>query len=91
MAPRPIDAEKSILRITLPRALWLAGVVFTAGAWAALKLERIDNRLEAIQLAQQKAWTIDDQERQMNWLRWDNAAAPLKIREPREVVAARNP
>lgn len=88
MTARPIDTEKASIRITLPRALSLAGVLFLAGGWAAIKLDRIDSRLASLQ---QTGWTLQDQERQMNWLRWDNQANNLKVRDSREVVAARTP
>ena len=88
MTAKPIDAEKAAIRITFARALWIAGGVFVAGGWAAMKLDRIESRLEAIQ---RNSWTVQDEERANNWLRWDNADKGLKVRDARDVVAARNP
>lgn len=89
MTIRGVDLEKTVIRLTLPRLVALLVFVGGGGWWAALKLQSIDSRLAALQAS---GWTIQDQERQMNWLKWDNVGAVnLKVREAREVVAARTP
>lgn len=91
MSARPVDPEKIPIKTTLPRLftlLCVVGSMVGSGAWyAALKLNSIDTRLAALQAS---GWTMQDQERQMNWLRWDNAGT-VKVRDAREVVAARTP
>ena len=55
-----------------------------------LHARQFDRAIPKLEALTRNSWTIQDQERQMNWLKWDNAAT-LKVRDAREVVTARNP
>lgn len=90
MTAKPIDPEKVVFSLTFPRLVAILVMVAGGGWWSALKLQSIDSRLASLQAS---GWTVQDQERQMNWLKWDNAKIfpELKIRDTREVVAARSP
>lgn len=92
MTRRPTDVETAQITLTLSKLLWIAGgLVVLASSWsivAVRKLDSIDSRLEALQ---KSGWTIQDQERQMNWLQWDNTSIQLKVRDTRDVVKARTP
>jgi len=84
-----IDPEASVVRVRIGHlvacVLVCAGALISWTTWSVNKLNSIEHRLEAMQ----SVWTINDQERQMNWLRQDNVG--LKVRDAREVVLSRTP
>ncbi len=67
------------------------GTLIAWTAWTVDKLNSIESRITSLQAATPSYWTITDQERAANWLRWDNATMSLKVRDAREVIASRNP
>ena len=86
MPPRTKETDKQVVSFTvgtLVSCLLIMVGALVSGTWtAAVALRDINSKLAI-------AWTIEDAERQRNWLIQDNHAIGLKVRDTDEIVRAR--
>jgi len=86
MSARVHEVDKKVVSIsvgTLVTFLIAMIGLLVSGTWtAAIAFNKIDARLSA-------SWTIEDSQRQQNWLRQDNIKLGLVVRDTDDVVNAR--
>ena len=86
MSARVHEVDKKVVSIsvgTLVTFLIAMIGLLVSGTWtAAIAFNKIDVRLSA-------SWTIEDSQRQQNWLRQDNIKLGLVVRDTDDVVNAR--
>lgn len=86
MSARLHEVDKKVISIsvgTLVTFLIAMIGLLVSGTWtAAIAFNKIDSRLSA-------SWTIEDSQRQQNWLRQDNTKIGLVVRDTDDVVNAR--
>jgi len=80
------EFDKSIVSFSVSTlvvcTLAISGLLIS-GTWAvAIQLTSINRKLDS-------AWTIEDAQRDRNWLRQDNAKIGLVVRDTDDVVRAR--
>jgi len=83
---KPREVDKKVISMSVGTfvtcLVFIVGLL-VPGIWAAaVAFQSIDNRLAA-------AWTIEDAQRQQNWLRQDNSKIGLVVRDTDDVVNAR--